>query len=331
MPLNGTLHGRTQALRPTNRLCSACQLLDLSPGISTRDLSRIPKQKRESIGKTRRCPSCQLFRFCLVWYLPIDWHPEAGFCVWRDFNGETGISPHDGSRIVFLNEPATIPPHAYGRIVEPQVNIELFKKWLTLCTDVHGKKCAPLAWTTSQAPGGLRVFRVVDVENMCIVETSPDCRYLTLSYVWGEGNKSLALRRDNRAQLMTPGSLRVLLPKTIRDAVNLVRILGETYIWIDCLCLIQDDPDDMHNGIQNMDVVYEGSALCIVAGSGKHANFVLPGLLPGTRDVQQNIREVSPGVKMMEIEPFYSKFLGTTYMERGWTLVISHLNLHRTD
>lgn len=33
------------------------------------------------------------------------------------------------------------------------------------------------------------------------------------------------------------------LPKTIRDAVELVRLLGVEWIWIDALCIIQDEPD----------------------------------------------------------------------------------------
>ncbi|RFU33847.1 hypothetical protein B7463_g2484, partial [Scytalidium lignicola] len=175
-----------------------------------------------------------------------------------------------------------------------------------------------MAWKLSEVPG-LRLFRVIDVEDMCLVEISSSCKYLTLSYVWGRGNKYLALTRDNKAQLMTPGALRAPLPKTIRDTLNLVKLLGERYIWIDCLCLIQDDPDDMQGGILNMDIVYEGSVLCIVAASGKDANAGLPGLLPHSRQVRQHIEEVTPGVKMMRVDHFYTDLIGSPYVERGWT------------
>lgn len=34
------------------------------------------------------------------------------------------------------------------------------------------------------------------------------------------------------------------LPKTGQDAVFIVRKLGFRYLWVDSLCIIQDDEDD---------------------------------------------------------------------------------------
>lgn len=42
------------------------------------------------------------------------------------------------------------------------------------------------------------------------------------------------------------------LPKTLQDAVIITCKLGFRYIWIDCLCIDQDDPDDGLSGHQSM-------------------------------------------------------------------------------
>src|ERR1700730_3910959 len=79
------------------------------------------------------------------------------------------------------------------------------------------------------------------------------------------------------------------LPKTIVDALALVSILRERYLWIDTLCLVSDDADDMFRGIQMMDQIYAGSTLNIIAASGDDANAGLPGVLPNSRKVQQHV------------------------------------------
>lgn len=34
------------------------------------------------------------------------------------------------------------------------------------------------------------------------------------------------------------------LPKTFQDAIKITQRLRIKYLWIDCLCIIQDDPND---------------------------------------------------------------------------------------
>jgi hypothetical protein len=49
-------------------------------------------------------------------------------------------------------------------------------------------------------------FRVIDVENECIVESNLQERYLTLSYVWVLV-PTVRLRRENIDDLMSIGAL----------------------------------------------------------------------------------------------------------------------------
>ncbi|WAO91487.1 HET domain-containing protein [Fusarium falciforme] len=55
------------------------------------------------------------------------------------------------------------------------------------------------------------------------------------------------------------------LPKTFQDAISLVRKLGYQYIWIDSLCIIQDDPQDWELEASRMASIYQNSQLTIAA------------------------------------------------------------------
>lgn len=51
-------------------------------------------------------------------------------------------------------------------------------------------------------------FRLIDVVDQCVVRASPACRYLALSYVWGECKHLRNTLEDNLEQrLATPHSL----------------------------------------------------------------------------------------------------------------------------
>ena len=76
-------------------------------------------------------------------------------------------------------------------------------------------------------------------------EGSPVLRYIALGYFWGTDAQCLIPTKANIARLRTPGSLQLeRLPQTIVGAVNVVQMLGERYISVDALCIIQDGEDD---------------------------------------------------------------------------------------
>lgn len=106
-------------------------------------------------------------------------------------------------------------------------------------------------------------FRVVDLDLDCIKHVELDVKYVALSYVWGQ-SPMIKLRKDNFATLTSERALdniRDQLPRTIIDAIDLVRALGHRYLWIDGLYLIQDDADDISIGISMMTSIYRGSPL----------------------------------------------------------------------
>ena len=82
------------------------------------------------------------------------------------------------------------------------------------------------------------------------------------------------------------------LPRTIKDAMSLTKSVGEQYLWVDSLCIIQDDPDDKEHQIAAMSHIYTSAALTIAIVSGDHANAGLAGMSAGPRTFPQRIKEI---------------------------------------
>jgi hypothetical protein len=66
----------------------------------------------------------------------------------------------------------------------------------------------------------------------------------------------------------------VALPRTLQDSIMIVRFLGFDYVWIDCLCIIQDDKADWAREASRMADVYWNAALSIAASSSMYVKFV---------------------------------------------------------
>ncbi|RDW87253.1 hypothetical protein BP5796_02947 [Coleophoma crateriformis] len=96
--------------------------------------------------------------------------------------------------------------------------------------------------------------------------------YTTLSHCWGSID-ILKLRKDNINELHDfPLSK---LSKTFQDAVFLSRSLGFKYIWIDSVCIIQDNVDDWRRESAKMSQVYGNSSLNIAATYAKDGSIGL--------------------------------------------------------
>lgn len=136
-------------------------------------------------------------------------------------------------------------------------------------------------------------LRAIDVYDMCIVDLPLERDYVALSYCWGKV-QMLTLSKENQEALRSPSSLisSSHVPQTIRDAIVLVRKVGLRYLWVDSLCVIQDDPQDMANQLQQMGEVYTHSYFTIFAISGHDVEYGLPGVRWGSRNLTQVTRKI---------------------------------------
>jgi hypothetical protein len=163
-------------------------------------------------------------------------------------------------------------------------------------------------------------FRLVNVERKCIVTAIPGCRYAALSYVWGSAER-LLFCAENRDRLLTPGGLNDTLgdiPRTFLDAMNIARNLGFCYLWIDALCIRQDDGNDLARHMSSMEMIYGSADLTIVSNTAS-VNTGIPGISCARKRPQ--LIYWNGDVELINAKPTFAKALtGSPWGSRGWTL-----------
>jgi hypothetical protein len=88
--------------------------------------------------------------------------------------------------------------------------------------------------------------------------------YCALSHCWGVDRKPL--QTDDRTLLRRQIGIPLgTLPKTFQDAITITRSLSVQYLWIDSLCIIQDDTADWDRESAQMASIYENARLVIAA------------------------------------------------------------------
>ncbi|KAL8777299.1 MAG: hypothetical protein Q9213_007926 [Squamulea squamosa] len=221
-----------------------------------------------------------------------------------------------------LAEDAPEPDFHGLRIKEEQVDFKRIKAWLTSCISWHGAKCEKPVMEDLSPPWDIPNIRLIDVEQMCLVRMVKGCQFVTLSYVWGSV-PTLMATNENITRLEKPGELQRLAPEisnTVRDAIHLTAKIGQRFLWIDRLCIIQDNQVHLQAHIWNMERIYGGSILLIIAADGDNAESGLPGVRPGTRNHQQTLLPVKSTIRLVTTQHLEALRDTTTYQRRGWTL-----------
>jgi hypothetical protein len=95
-------------------------------------------------------------------------------------------------------------------------------------------------------------------------------RYICLSHMWGT-SKPIQTTQSNMADHIA-GIPLMALPLTFRDAVKITRYLGVRFLWIDSLCIVQDDNDDWVTQSAQMANIYGKSFLTISATISEDAH-----------------------------------------------------------
>jgi hypothetical protein len=131
--------------------------------------------------------------------------------------------------------------------------LKLAKTWINHCSKDH-HKCKSVQGSTSQHP--TRLVHVGSRSSPTLrlsvtTESAVHGPYTTLSHCWGYSVPFRLLR--NTLEVMKTLIAAETLPKTFQDAIIVTRALDIEYIWIDSLCIIQDDVQDWR---------YESSRMC---------------------------------------------------------------------
>lgn len=243
-------------------------------------------------------------------------------------NGSLGIAgPTD-------NTTGSLIDFRRGKIIDTDwISLDTVGKWYQMCKTVHGIECEDQPHRKKLVG---RPSFLIDVFNYCIISGKPECLYIALSYVWGK-IFSCRLMKDNLETLQTAHALREVetaesIPITIRHAIDLTRQLGERYLWVDMLCIVQDERDDLKaQELSKMGDIYQNACLTIIAADGGHADHGLRGIReisqPLKRSCTQHVFSLGKNAKAIfrmfrkqnerEEDDPYDPI--TVYYRRAWT------------
>lgn len=110
-------------------------------------------------------------------------------------------------------------------------------------------------------------------------------KYAALSHCWGD-KRSIELTTTNEGELVGGISLESL-PRCYQDAFTICRRLDIPYLWIDSMCIRQDDEHDWDDEASKMADIYENSFLTICASRTQNAEESF--LSPRTRKSKSSI------------------------------------------
>lgn len=143
------------------------------------------------------------------------------------------------------------------------------KACLTECEEKHPKCAFP---HSGFAPSRLLKIERIDgaaklhvrLQSLPVGDFQAGTKYATLSYCWGR-RQSFKLDKQTENLLTTGISATSCLPKTLSDAVEVAWDLGISWIWIDCLCIRQDDENEKAAEVAKMHLIYQHSYITISA------------------------------------------------------------------
>jgi hypothetical protein len=144
--------------------------------------------------------------------------------------------------------------------------IHCLTSWLDRCSKTHG---ACIRAKSSRLPTRVLDLGTPNSDKTCLREASEieeqSEKYIALSHCWGASqtctttNSTISERKQN----ISLDSL----PPNFQDAVKITKGLGIRYLWIDSLCIIQDNILDWEKESHNMAYVYSNAYLTIAASN----------------------------------------------------------------
>ncbi|KAI3324404.1 HET-domain-containing protein [Xylariaceae sp. AK1471] len=138
-------------------------------------------------------------------------------------------------------------------------SIQLIRSWLGACSVKHncGIQHLPPSLPTFLLALGKECVRLMDTAG------KPRARYVALSYCWGDKEQKTLLLGRNKQQLLGDIALEHL-DTTIQEAIHITRQIGFQYLWIDALCIAQDDEKTKLLEIARMDEIYRNATLTLI-------------------------------------------------------------------
>ncbi|OCK77152.1 HET-domain-containing protein [Lepidopterella palustris CBS 459.81] len=222
--------------------------------------------------RSQKCDLCRLLYKPYVDYCPTR---PARFKLWRiggvlkfdQYGTSANLSLVAGKEVAGLPDylPIGLPNIPVSK---SDLQVNLLRQWLTDCDKTH--KCRT-------GKSGFMPTRVIEISgNIKAPKLRLRCwnnetkgSYVALSHQWGDPEKQRRLRtlssnyKEHLDDIPFDGPKG--LPGTFRDAVEITLRLGISYLWIDSLCIIQENDDDWMTESKRMEDVFSNAYFTIAA------------------------------------------------------------------
>jgi hypothetical protein len=174
--------------------------------------------------------------------------------------------------------------HTSSRVVpwsDSEAALSVTRKWLTECVDEHSIDSLCKSPSSPRLP-----TRVVDVghdeQSVKLIDSNGEKEgYICLSHCWGLAQIITTTKKTIEERKR--GIPWNLLSRTFQDAICMTRKLGFRYIWIDSLCIVQDDVLDWEKESAQMASVYSNGYLTLAGTRSANGNG---GLFSTRHDVE---------------------------------------------
>ncbi|KAF7951350.1 hypothetical protein EAE96_006666 [Botrytis aclada] len=224
---------------------------------------------------------------------------------------------------VIREENDEYPNSRRARVLDPAwINEGTVLHWKDLCNEHHGAACEyPEEFHRMDA---VQPTWLIDVVAACLVPGREHSRFVTLSYVRGETvpfySEKSNIDRLQKVGVLLREPVADRLPMTIRNAIDIVRLIRERYLWVHTLCIVQDDAEALQAELNSMARIYTTSCITIVATDGTDASHGLRGFkgITPQRDFKQKLMSMGSAAKFIEPRRRIGK-TNRIFYSRAWT------------
>lgn len=153
-------------------------------------------------------------------------------------------------------------------------NVRLMQAWIHSCKRDHtGCRVPPSSWAPTRLlamdtdeDDSVCALRLVETASLCRRDGGPSVVYAALSHMWGDLSVVPPLRTVKANYGAMQHNIRQAeLPRNFVDAVSVCARLHVPCLWIDSLCIVQDDEEDWGREAVTMHLVYQHAEVTIVA------------------------------------------------------------------
>ncbi|KAE9369015.1 HET-domain-containing protein [Stipitochalara longipes BDJ] len=154
----------------------------------------------------------------------------------------------------------------------------MMNSWLDKCMSEHPDCNRRLVSSTPfELPSRLiEVTSDAGNYNLRLVETqgwsAKGHSYAALSHCWGTDLSNIPRMTKENLSAMKQSIKFSTLSATFQQAVKVTQGLRIPYLWIDSLCIVQDDPEDWAHESSNMHRIYESALITFVASASPDGN-----------------------------------------------------------